>query len=213
MAAVRQCEPKARIVVTDDGLPFDLVSAWLRHGGGPDIMKLGLKPFVFARNVNLGLQMAGWDDVVVINDDALLQTSGGFSLLQKTANEHQQYGIISATTNITGNPAQQPHGIGLREERNSIAFIAVLIPRRTIESVGLMDERFGGLTPEGKPIYGYCDNDYCRRVRNAGLKVGIHDGCFVDHGSLRSTFRGDPRAAGDTAAAREIYLQKWGNLD
>jgi len=91
--------------------------------------------------------------------------------------------------------------------------VCVLIPRRTIETVGLLDERFGGLTANGQRIYGWDDNDYCRRVRNAGLKIGIHDGCYVDHGSLKSTFRGDPRAAGDISAGRELYLAKWGDLN
>jgi len=208
--AVRRHEPTARIIVIDDGLEGPL-ETWQDWDGKLEIMP-GIKPFSFARNVNLGIVAAGDDDVIVLNDDALLETPGGLSVLQRAAQEHPGFGLISSTTNITGNPAQRPAGIGLREEPRTVAFICVLLPRRTIESVGPMDEQFGGLTPAGRPIYGFCDNDYCRRVRNAGLKIGIHDGCFVDHGSLRSAFRGDPQAAGDISEAAKLYRAKWGDL-
>jgi len=204
--AVTQFDPEAKVLLINDGVePLPMVE-----------LIPGVKPFCFARNVNLGIVARQDDDVVVLNDDATLQTPGGFSLLQRAAEEHPEFGIISATTNITGNPAQQRlksgnPSYGLREEKNSVAFIAVLVPRRAIDKVGLMDERFGGLTAAGKRIYGFCDNDYCRRVRNAGLKVGVHDGCFVDHGSLRSSFRGEPGAAGDISEGRKLYIQKWGD--
>lgn len=199
--AVKQFNEEAGVLLIDDGVsPLPMVE-----------LIPGIKPFCFARNVNLGIVARGDDDICVLNDDAMLTTGGGFTLLQQAAEEHPEYGIISATTNVSGNPEQKPHSIGLREARNPIAFIAVLIPRRTIEQVGLMDERFGGIDPSGKPIYGYCDSDYVRRVKNAGLKVGIHDGCFVDHASLRSSFRGDPFAAGDTAYAGKLYREKWGD--
>lgn len=208
--AVRRHEPEADIVLVDDGLEN---MDWLPR---PDLMPLfaipGEKPFIFARNVNGGIGFAGDDDVIVLNDDAILETPGGFSLLQQSAQEHPEFGIISATTNVAGNPEQYRRFTGLREASRSVAFVCVLIPRRTIATVGLMDERFGGTMPDGRRIYGFCDNDMCRRVRNAGLKVGIHDGCYVDHGSLRSTFRGDPHASGDISAAQELYLAKWGDL-
>lgn len=192
-------------MLVDDGIKPDLP---MRYG-----RIRGTQPFCFARNVNLGIKECFDSDIVVLNDDAILHTPGGFTAMQHAAEEHPDFGIISATTNVTGNPEQRPQNIGLREAKGSVAFIAVLIPRRTIETVGLMDERFGGLTPQGKRIYGYCDNDYCRRVRNAGLKVGIFDGCFVDHSSLRSTFRGDPHAAGDIAEGRKLYIEKWGDAN
>jgi glycosyltransferase involved in cell wall biosynthesis len=217
MQAVCRCEPEARIIVIDDGLegvdwPRPIV---MRNGNGSPYpsteIRMGIKPFSFPRNVNLGIRAAGDDDVVLCNDDALLQTPGGFSLLAREAEAHSEYGIISATTNVAGNPSQSWMGVGLRDEPRTVAFVCVYIPRRTIETVGLMDERFGGTAQDGRRIYGFCDNDMCRRIRNAGLKIGIHDGCFVDHGSLRSEFRGDPRAAADISAAGELYTEKWGD--
>lgn len=222
--AIRRHEPAMRIFVIDDGLPDRSVI---------DAITIdGQKPFIFARNVNIGIQAAGTDDVILLNDDALLETPGGFTLMQQTAAEHPEFGLISATTNLAGNPQQQPQRPPYpalahcpRECRKMpghsapvVAFVCVLIPRRTIQRLaeydayvftdcndqGLLDERF--------TAYGWEDNDYCRRLTIAGLKIGIFDGCFVDHSKLRSTFRGDPKAGGDIDTGREIYLEKWGTM-
>lgn len=208
LQAVRSCEDdNPRIIVIDDGLEIGGASVGLV--GNETIP--GVKPFSFPRNVNLGVKAAGRDDVWILNDDALLRTPNGFSEIAQLAEQRPDFGIISATTNVAGNRSQFPMGIGLREEPRTVAFVCVFIPRRTFDLIGLMDERFGGLTEDGRRIYGFCDNDMCRRIREAGLKIGIHDGVFVDHGSLTSEFRGDPNAAGDISAAGEIYAAKWGD--
>lgn len=223
--AIRAAGENRRIIVVDDfpqevggGHPLADCNGYLAKSPGPAqpmLWCMGEKPFVFARNCNRGIKAAGTDDVILLNDDALLKTTGGFSAMQRAAEAHPEFGIISATTNVAGNPSQFPQGIkGLIEEPRIVAFVCVLIPRRTIEVVGLMDERFGGFTQDGRRIYGFCDNDYCRRIRNEGLKIGIYQGgCFVDHGSLRSSFRGDPGAAGDISAGAELYQAKWGDLN
>jgi GT2 family glycosyltransferase len=162
----------------------------------------GVKPFVYARNCNLGIVEAGTDDVILLNDDALLQTPGGFTAMQRAAAEHPEYGIIAAVTNIVGNQNQMPQGVGLREDPRMVCFVCVFIPRRTIDRVGLLDEEFVG--------YGFDDDSYCLRVRRAGLKIGIYDGCFVDHGSLRSTFRGDPRTPANLEHNAAIFRSKYG---
>jgi GT2 family glycosyltransferase len=170
----------------------------------PALCTRGAKPFIFARNVNIGIKACpDADGYVILNDDAILQTPGGFSLLAQAAKDNPEYGIIAATTNNVGNPNQQPRGVGLREELRMVCFVAVYIPRTTIEKVGLLDERFVG--------YGMDDDDYSLRVRNAGLKIGIHDGCYVDHGSLKSTYRGDPTAPADFRPNLELFKQKWGH--
>lgn len=202
--AVRRHDPNALVVVVDDGLDQAAIAPYREY---PSLVIPGVKPFIFARNCNRGIEAARElveTDVILLNDDAILQTPGGFTAMQRAAEEHPEYGIISATTNVAGNLDQFPRGIGLRDAgANCVAFVCVLIPYRTIEAVGHLDERF--------TAYGWEDNDYCRRVRNAGLKVGIFDGCYVDHGSLRSTFRGEAHAAGNIYDGMKIYRQKWGD--
>lgn len=160
----------------------------------------GVKPFIFARNCNLGIVAAGDDDVILLNDDALLQVRGGFSAMAQASSG---WGTVSASTN-GGNSSQKPV-IGSTEVRevrtHCTSFICVYIPRETINGVGFLDERFDG--------YGWEDNDYLRRVRSAGMKVGVLDACYVDHGKLTSTFRG-PGKCPDTRRAYKHYEMKWG---
>jgi GT2 family glycosyltransferase len=198
--AVRRAEPTAEIIVVDDGIDW---SQALHLTAAVRVIP-GIKPFVFARNVNLGIQaVAG--DVILLNDDAILETPFGFHELEEASKAHPEFGVISAVTNVVGNLAQQPRDMGLREDPRTLAFVCVYVPRATIERIGFLDERFAN-------CYGSEDNDYCRRVREAGLKLGIFDDCFVDHSSLHSTFRGSPRTPGDIRAGQEIYRAKWGDL-
>lgn len=213
--AVRQYEPDLRIIVVDDGVNWDRYISLI-----PDMVQSitgnvvdGVKPFVFARNVNRGITAAGTDDVVLLNDDALITTFRGFSELQialsdpwRTTGLFFGYGIISPAINNVGNPNQflQPPGARswARIETRMLCFACVLIPRRTIDLVGLLDERYTG--------YGLDDDDYSLRVRRAGLRLGVYDGCFVDHGSLKSSYRGDAGAGGDFMPNMKIFIEKWG---
>ncbi len=197
--AVRRHEPEARIVIVDDSPDLSLHP---KPGWTPVIALEGVKPFIYARNCNLGIRAAGLDDVVLLNDDALLETAGGLGAMQRAAELHPEYGVIGAVTNVTGQLLQRPHGIGLREVPH-IAFVCALIPRRTIDQVGLLDERYC-------LDYGVEDLDYCEASRRAGLKVGVFDHCYVDHGSLTSSFRGDPLTPRSFARNKALFDAKWG---
>jgi GT2 family glycosyltransferase len=197
--ALRRHEPEARIVIVDDSPDLSLHP---RPDWMPAVALEGVKPFIFARNCNLGIRATGSDDVILLNDDALLETTGGFRAMQRASAGNPEYGVIGAVTNITGQPLQRPHGIGLREVPH-IAFVCVLIPRRTIDRVGLLDERYC-------LDYGVEDLDYCEASRRVGLKVGVFDHCYVDHGSLTSSFRGDPSAPRTFAQNKALFDAKWG---
>lgn len=195
VGSVREREERyVRVIHVDDGCT-DLLA-------GVETVA-GIKPFCFSRNANLGIAAAGRDDVVLLNDDALLETGGGFSLLESAAKERPEYGLIAASCNNVGNRNQLRVGNGLRDEPRMVCFVCVYIPRATIDAVGLLDEGFKG--------YGMEDDDYCLRVRNAGLKIAVHDGCFVDHSKLHSSFRGPAGNGGDYRPNLEIFKAKWGH--
>lgn len=190
--AIRQHESAAPILVVDDGVDWDHEA--VRDLEGQVRVLAGYKPFVFARNANSAICVACEDDVILLNDDALLKTPKGFSCLARKAEERPEFGVIASTCNNVGNLNQHqqviprwpaavaPDLADIREDPRMVCFVCVYIPRRTIREVGLLDERFTD--------YGCEDDDYCLRVRQAGLKIGIYDGCFVDHASLPSQFRG-----------------------
>ena len=182
------------MIVVDDGLPQACAAAL-------PLVVNGIKPFIFARNCNLGIRRARGDNVVLLNDDAILMTPRGFSALAAVAVEHREYGVISAVTNRTGNENQKTRhlGQGCREELNTLAFTCVYIPRATIDKVGLLDEDYTD--------YGRDDGDYCERVKETGLRLALCEGCFVDHASLPSSFR--DRSTGPSFVINDaVFLRK-----
>lgn len=201
------------IIVVDDGVDWREYGESI--GGMSDLLQdrlikivSGVKPFVFARNANIGIEAAGRDDVVLLNDDALLQTPEGFSIMQKVASEWwPQTGILASTCNNVGNLAQHPRQIppeyiGFRVEERMVCFVCVLLPRDTIDVIGPLDEQFVD--------YGIDDDDTCLTARKAGLGIAITDLVYVDHGSLHSEYRGGPKTGGDFRPNLRRFIAKWG---
>lgn len=56
--------------------------------------------------------------------------------------------------------------------------------------------------------HGYEDNDYCHRVKQAGLELALHDGCYLDHGRLHSSYRGKSKL-NPKKTNEELYKRKW----
>lgn len=205
LAAVREAEPNIPVTVVSDSLDLHALAAI--HYPAVDVAA-GIKPFIFARNINIGLKAASVlhepEGFILLNDDALVKTPGGLTALGREADARTGYGIIAAVTNSAGNPNQYSTGSGFRDEPKMVCFVCVLITAACLERVGALDETF--------TAYGWEDNDFCRRARAEGFRIGISEQCFVDHLSLKSTFRGDPRNGGDITAGAAIYRAKWGDL-
>jgi GT2 family glycosyltransferase len=196
--AIRAAGEDCKIFIVDDGIQGEF---WL--DSNIDLIH-GIKPFCFARNINLGIRAAGKNDVILLNDDALLKTNLGFQKLAMAAYSSPELGIVSAVTNSVGNIAQLFRGRGLRFESRMVCFICVYIRREALDKCGLLDERFTG--------YGFEDDDYCLRLRNAGYKIGVNDHCFVDHATLMSTFRNRGAASAALMAENQNhFFTKWGH--
>jgi len=205
--------PEAHLIVVDDGVTWpNGFGAWdlprgniFRERRAPIGWFSGDKPFNFARNVNLGISEA-YDcvfhagdlvrsskpnDVVLCNDDAILETPGGFTAMQQFCYEHPEYGLLSAR--VKGNAhhihAHKEGLTGISEGGLDVPFVCVYIPRKVLDKVGPLDERFTG-SIDGEMVYAGEDTDYCMRIRHAGYKLGVFNECVVDHGTLPSTFRG-----------------------
>lgn len=241
LTALRKHEPSCPIVVVDDGLSVQAIDQ--ARFCEPITIQTGVKPFVFARAVNQGMELAeiwfgkwgakrwtdGLDGYVILNDDALLESPRGFELLAWCCEKDPSIGCIGAVTNLTGQPLQQRQTIttqrvygapedmmlgmiGLRIVPH-IAFVAVYIPRRTLELLAEKaptDWRFTSGLDERYTAYGSDDLDFCMQVEAAGLKVAVHDGCFVDHSKLHSSFRGAPETPGDIWPNHRLLRAKWG---
>lgn len=190
--AIRQHEPELpmnRIIVVNDGArnkqTEKLGVQWVE----------GAKPFIFARNANLGIKAAN-SDVVLLNDDALLQTTRGFTRLAS----HRSI-TAAAVEGMVGLVEQKPQDTGQMRAVDKLCFVCILVPKSVQDRIGLLDERFTG--------YGFEDNDYCYRARSCGLPLFVDDGCIVEHESLRPTFRSDPAWVDKMQKAQHIYQEKW----
>lgn len=214
IAAVRFHEPTIKIIVVDDGLDMGRLAnqedCWLCAHDPIQVIP-GVEPFIYSRNCNLAIQAAGQDDVILLNDDAVLDAPGGLSKLQHQSLLHPECGLISSSTNGATMDQRKLSAGSLRYTGVMVAFVCVFIPRSTIDRLGLLDERFGvNAGGTGTRGYGCDDDDFCWRVREAGMKLGIYDGCFVDHRCLPSTFRDNPDRPADVIAHEKVFAAKWG---
>lgn len=187
LEAVKNKQPggleKVLVYDNDPGLG---VSAVCDQYGVQSFRERGV-PFVFSRAINTCM-FSHDNDVIILNDDAILQQEGGFDRFHNESSLLSEYGIVSASiVGFVGNPEQ------LHQDRPSIrpaalhtiVFICVHISRDVITKLGPLDERL--------VHYGWEDNLYCLQARAAGYKLGIYDGCIVEHGiSLPSTYRTKP---------------------
>jgi GT2 family glycosyltransferase len=190
-----------QIIIVDDGA---------RRGAEVQLPPVrwvdGIKPFVFARNANLGIRSGG-NDVILLNDDAHLVTFCGLSKLAEEARRHGDLGLCSAAIRgLVGNPEQlERRSNSLRWAGRELAFVCVYIPGTVYRRLGALDEQFIG--------YGFEDNDYCLRAGRQGLRLGIFDGCVVEHGtSARSTFRMKNNFAALYRQNERLFLTKWGRI-
>lgn len=191
----------------------------------------GDNPFCFAHNINIGIRAAGIDDAFLWNDDALLEAPVySYPLTDMVrAIEYSQFetgapwGVVSCAVAGHAGPAfpsaktrmddlwqsiskslwpvRQPLGCKM------VPFTAVYIPRRVIDAVGLLDERFTGEI-NGEPVYGGEDDAYCYECRKRGFSIGVFDGAVVNHAALPSTFRPDGKGRSIEGARmrfQEIY--------
>ena len=215
VAAIREMGETCKVLCVDDGVEWSYVpndiGVWTISGSSP---------FIFSRNVNIGIRAAGTNDVVLMNDDALLKTDRGFDLLSTVSSLHPSYGAICpgfthgsvGTINLVNRGREDE----VREEKVMLVFACVYIPRSTIDRVGLLDERFGvNAGGPGARGYGLEDDDYSLRIRQAGLKLGVYDGVLVDHlpasTGLKSTFRHDPEHPHDVRAHEDLFTEIHGH--
>jgi GT2 family glycosyltransferase len=170
------------LVVTDNHDGSDL-------GPGNYEVLASYGPFVFSKNVNLGLNYLAPEDVIFCNDDISFPEKGTLSKLAGYARARTNVGITAPLVDGgVGNPYQdynqretywrldQIEGTvtGRTSTSKPVCFICVYIKRKMIDEIGLLDESFTG--------YGLDDNDYCIRARRAEWRTTITSLCHVKHG-------------------------------
>jgi GT2 family glycosyltransferase len=155
----------------------------------------------FAAGMNQGIQTSQGEYVLLLNNDIVV-TSGWLGGLIHHLEADPQIGMIGPVTNATGNEARvevtysdiedmpdfasrytRDHQGGLYPLRE-FAMYCIALPRKVIQEIGLLDERFS--------VGMFEDDDYAVRIRQAGYKILCTRDVFVHHYS-EATFKTFPK--------------------
>jgi GT2 family glycosyltransferase len=163
---------------------------------------------------------ASGDYLIMLNNDTHV-TPGWIATLTRHFQRSAELGLLGPVTNNIGNEARidirydtmdemrtaaaefTTRHAGQRTPLCTAAFFCVMLRRSVYEKVGPLDEAFG--------IGFFEDDDYCRRVEQAGWTIACADDVFVHH-QLSASF---DKMKQETRQAlfeknRAIYESKWG---
>jgi len=210
------------IIVVDnasaDGTP-NYLRTWAEQKRDRHIL-LNEENLGFAAANNQGLALASGDYLVMLNNDTYV-TPGWISTLVRHLRCKEKLGMVGPVTNNIGNEARidirydsmdemlkvagkytRGHAGKLTALRTA-AFFCVMMRREVYQRVGPLDEEFG--------IGFFEDDDYCRRVEEAGWTIACADDVFVHH-NLSASFS---KLKHETRQAlfeqnKGIYEAKWG---
>lgn len=209
------------IIVVDNGSSDDtplFLSNWAARSSSHRIV-LNDENRGFAAANNQGLAIARGDYLVLLNNDT--EVSSGWL---RTSLQHLRLdptlGMVGPVTNNIGNEARinlrfksrddmwknaKKYTLSHMGEKFSIhvlAFFCVIMHRRVYEHVGPLDEAFG--------LGFFEDDDYCRRIEQAGWGLACLEDVFIYHhlsASFSKLGRGRKLLLEKN---RKLYEAKWG---
>ena len=177
---------------------------------------LGVQPFIYARNVNIGWKDAAEEDyVIIMGDDVLPWTVDWTEEMQGVMERDPKIGILGA--GVLGEAKHKVLTLNwfwekdfLPHNGDGVPFVCVMIRRAVWEKIGFMDERF--------TAYGYDDDDYNIRCRKAGWFTGYTHRALVRHGvpgapwaaTFTRAYGGPEELMKKQAENQRIFREKWG---
>ena len=219
LAADPQGEPLEIIVVdnasTDGSIEF--LQHWSASSGHSLILNSSNLGFAAANNQ--GLSLAKGEFLALLNNDTQV-TNGWARTLRRHLQRAPGLGLIGPVTNNIGNEAridihyQDSREMAIRARQYTwrhagltvpcatLGFFAVMMSRSTYQRIGPLDEAFG--------LGFFEDDDYCRRVEQAGLSCAFAEDVFVHH-HLSASFEQMPENQRQQLFTRNkaFYEAKW----
>ncbi len=211
----------SEVIVVDnastDGTP-EYLQAWAQGGDGRFVV-LNAENRGFAAANNQGLKLARGEYLVMLNNDTEV-TAGWLRTLMSHLRTEPTLGLVGPVTNNIGNEARIRIDYANNEEMRrkakaytlqhlgetfsirTLAFFCVMMPRKVYEQVGQLDEAYG--------LGFYEDDDYCRRVEEAGWRLECAEDVFIHH-HLSASFNKLGKDRKELLERnRQIYETKWG---
>jgi len=212
---------RMEIIVIDnastDGTP-DYLTAWQSTRPHCKIV-LNKDNRGFSAANNQGLRLAQGEYFVLLNNDTEV-TPGWLRTLMNHLRLDDTLGIVGPVTDNIGNEARikinHKNSEQMREKARAytlrhigetfpmmtLAFFCVMMPRRTYEKVGPLDEGYG--------LGFFEDDDYCRRIEQAGLRIECAEDVFIHHHLAASFSKLGQGRQELLEKNRKIYEAKWG---
>ncbi len=174
----------------------------------------------FPAGCNQGINEARGEQIVLLNNDAIVTTHWLDTLLQALHSD-PRIGIVGpCSNNVSGSQRvaacyedlaglerfaaelKRAHGGEWRDTERVVGF-CLLMRRSLVDKIGLLDEQFG--------IGNFEDDDYCRRARLAGFRCLIARDAFVHHfGGMTHRGEGVDHVA-LLARNQQLFDLKWAN--
>ena len=175
----------------------------------------------FAAAVNQGLAAATGELLCLLNNDTVV-TRGWLSAQIAHLRSDPRLGLVGPSTNEIANEARVPvpyraladlptwaadftrRNRGRRVELPMLAMFCVVFRRTLFDEIGPLDERFG--------IGMFEDDDYSRRVSEAGYAIACARDAFVHHRGRASFDKlGEERYLALYRENEKLYRAKWGS--
>lgn len=174
----------------------------------------------FAAANNQGMAAAKGEFLVLLNNDTYV-TPGWLQTLMNHLRRDKTIGIIGPVTNNIGNEAKIDifyssmegmieaarrytcNHLGEVFDLRTVAFFCVMFRRSVYEAIGLLDEAFG--------LGFFEDDDYCRRIEEAGMRIVCAEDVFVHHHLSASFDKIHSKKRQELFERnKKIYEEKWG---
>jgi GT2 family glycosyltransferase/tetratricopeptide (TPR) repeat protein len=172
----------------------------------------------FPAGCNQGIQAASGRQILLLNNDTLA-TPGWLTRLLAALHSDSKMGLVGPCSNYVGSEQQidvryddlsqlesfardwgKQHE-SERVETDRLIGFCLLIRREVIETIGLLDERFG--------MGCYEDDDFCRRAIQAGFRAVIARDAFVHHFGSRTFMATGVDFRALMERNRQIFEEKW----
>ena len=203
------------IVIVDDA-STDGTSDWLSEIEGITYC-INEEPVGYTGSVNIGIKLSNpFNDVLLLDADAVLVDNSLFYMMLGLYRDDNA-GVMGCLTNafiteqkmtISACNTEQAKAMAVNincpmedayEDAVYVSDFAMLISRKALDRVGLLDERF---SPQQ-----YEDKDFCVRVHKSGLMVALCFNSYVFKCMDRNRVYGTSE---DSENSRQQFISKWG---